>query len=77
MEASERNLSVHLVRDDDLEEFGVQLIEAVGNCSAEGPPTIAFSHTANGNGGYNYAAIVTGWSDPNSKVTIKDHRTRE
>jgi hypothetical protein len=37
----------------------VQLIEAVGNCSADGPPTIAFSHTANGDRGYNYAAIVS------------------
>lgn len=77
MEASERNLSVHVLQDGDLGEFGVQLIEAVGSCSADGPPTIAFSHTASGDGGYNYAAIVTGWSDPNSKVTINDHRTRD
>jgi leucyl aminopeptidase len=77
MEASDSNLNIHVVQDEDLEEFGVQLIEAVGNCSAEGPPTIAFSHTANGDGGYNYAAIVTGWHDPKLKTTIKDHRTRD
>lgn len=55
----------------------MQLIEAVGNLSADGPPTIAFCHAANESGGYNYAAIVTGWSDPSLKVTVKDFRTPE
>jgi hypothetical protein len=77
VEASERHYNIHLISDDDEEEFGLQLSEAVAKCTAGGPPTIALSHTANGDGGYNYAAIVTGWSDPNSEITIDDHRTRE
>jgi hypothetical protein len=68
MEASERNLSVHVVQDGDLEKFGVQLIEAVGTAQRT-----AAHHRVQPHGerrqGYNYAAIVTGWSDPN-KVSI-------
>jgi hypothetical protein len=74
MGADEWNVGIHIVRDDDLENFGIDLAEAIGRCSAGGPPTIAFSHTSNDSGGYNYCAIVMGDSDPNAKVTIHDHQ---
>ena len=77
MEAQELHAATNVVQDDDLEEFCLKLSGAITECSAGGPPGIAFSHTANGNGGYNYVAIVHGVTDPNSEVTVRDLRDAE
>lgn len=66
-----RNIAVSIVSSDDAEEFAADLGKAVAKAAGvEGPPSVSFSHTANGSGGYNYAAVVTGWIDPAAEVTV-------
>ncbi len=37
----------------------------------EAPANIAISHTTNGDGGYNYLAIITGYGDPEASVKFQ------
>jgi hypothetical protein len=77
MESQALHVATNVVQDDDLEEFCLKLSEAITKCSASGLPSIAFSHTANANGGYNYVAIVHGVTDPNREVVVHDLRDTE
>jgi hypothetical protein len=70
MDTPEVQMGVNVVQSDDLEEFTLQLGEAVAHWSLDGPPSIAFSHAPSGDG-FNYAAVVVGYAKPGTKVTTR------
>lgn len=70
MDSREVQMGVNVVQSDDLEEFTLQLEEAVAHWSLDGPPSIAFSHAPSGDS-FNYAAVVVGYAKPGTKVTTR------
>ena len=70
MGTQEVQMGVNVVQSDNLEEFTLQLGEAVAHWSLDGPPSVAFSHAPSGDG-FNYAAVVVGYAKPGTKVTTR------